>query len=511
MSLMHMLIPYVFLLLPGLPLVAGLWLASSRSTSNAARMALTGLGGAIAVSVGLAVVLALHGPWQGSVVPEWAPMLAVGLRLDGLSVVMSGLVAFLGFVIVRFAGTYLAGDAGQTRFLSWMCLTLAAVLTLGAAGTLGVLWLAWIATSVCLHRLLLYYPNRAAAIFAARKKFVVSRLGDACLLVAGLLLYRDYGSTELEVIFEAVAAGDTEQLPVIGGWLAACAVLKSAQFPFHSWLPDTMETPTPVSALMHAGIINAGGFLILRLSPLLVHAPIAMGGLVVIGSVTAAYGAVVMLAQPSVKRALAYSTIAQMGFMLLQCGLGAFGLALLHVVAHALYKAYAFLNAGSTVGAEPRAAVKLSTASLGLGLLVAVGIVAVGLLGWPGASPGAGVFAWLLALTLAYGLARFWSTAAGKRAAWLGVVIALAVGLVSFAGHGLAALALTFLPAYTSAPHWVVVAGAVFSGLFIFQAVLWRTGGSAFGRTLYVHALNGFYVGTFANRALGLLWPRSQS
>ncbi len=125
--------------------------------------------------------------------------------------------------------------------------------------------------------------------------------------------------------------------------------MKTAQFPFHTWLPLTIETPTPVSALMHAGIVNAGGYLMIRSSGLLMATPTAMAVLVVIGALTAAYGAIVMRTQTSIKNALAYSTIAQMGFMMLQCGLGAFSAAMLHILAHSLYKAYSFLSSGSVM------------------------------------------------------------------------------------------------------------------------------------------------------------------
>ena len=300
-----------------------------------------------------------------------------------------------------------------------MSLTLASVLVLVLSGSLTLILAAWVATSLCLHRLLLHHPERAGAVFAARKKFVVSRLGDLCLLAALGLTFRHYGTGDLETLFAAAAGGDTAPLPGIGLLLAACAALKSAQLPFHSWLPDTMETPTPVSAFMHAGIINAGGFLVVRLSPLFVHAPAALTLLAALGAATAAFGAVVMLAQPSVKRALAYSTIAQMGFMLLQCGLGAFGLALLHLVAHSLYKAHAFLHAGSTIGAVPRAAVPLTPRALALGTL-AGGLLVAGTatllaVALPDATPSAGVLALVLALALAYGLTRMWSVGSGWR------------------------------------------------------------------------------------------------
>ncbi len=127
------------------------------------------------------------------------------------------------------------------------------------------------------------------------------------------------------------------------------AITKSAQFPFHTWLPLTLETPTPVSALMHAGIVNGGGYLMIRMSPLVGEVPWAMTTLAIFGAVTACYASVVMLTQTSVKNFLAYSTIAQMGFMILQCGLGAYPAAMLHIIAHSLYKAYAFLNSGSVI------------------------------------------------------------------------------------------------------------------------------------------------------------------
>ncbi|MEI7957080.1 MAG: proton-conducting transporter membrane subunit, partial [Verrucomicrobiota bacterium] len=354
----HLLPPLV----PLLPLIAGLacrWLSSSA----AGRLAVTAAG----TSAILAVLMVMTGTGAGSAL----------FKLDAVSSVMVVLVSFLGTVVVRFSRNYLAGDPAQTKFFSWMSLTLAAVLTLVLSGNLLVLLTVWVATSLCLHRLLLHHPGRAGAVFSARKKFVFSRVGDVCLLAASLLLFRAHGTWNFDAIFASVAAGNTGGLPTVGFLLVACAALKSAQFPFHSWLPDTMETPTPVSAFMHAGIINAGGFLIVRFSPLFAHAAGALNLLVWIGTVTAAFGAVVMLAQPGVKRALAYSTIAQMGFMMLQCGLGAYGLALIHIAAHALYKAHAFLTAGSTVGAVPRAAIPLATPAITLGVLVG-GLIATG-------------------------------------------------------------------------------------------------------------------------------------
>jgi NAD(P)H-quinone oxidoreductase subunit 5 len=286
-------------------------------------------------------------------------------------------------------------------------------------------------------------------------------------------------------------------------------MLKSAQFPFHSWLPDTMDTPTPVSALMHAGIINAGGFLILRLAPVFTAAPAALHLLTIVGVFTAVFGAVVMLAQPGVKRSLAFSTIAQMGFMMVQCGLGAWGLALLHLVAHSLYKAHAFLRAGSAVSATPRAAIPLSTPAL------AVGVVGGGALTFAAAKAvhlmepaGAGtppVFLAVLALSLAYGIGRAWS--GHQHSLPRALAAAAALALVACGLHHVAASSLIY-PEAPPVPLWLsCLVAAAFASLFLFQALLWRASAHPLGRRLYVHALNGFYVGPLANRMLHRLWP----
>jgi len=512
---MRTFLPWLLAAIPLLPLIAGL-VARGRSPVLAGRLTI----GAASLAAGCAAltpfILATVGPFTSrEALPgpgsSWAQTLH--LRLDAVSAVMGILVSFLGWVVLRFSRNYLRGDAAQSRFFSWMSLTLAAVLLLVLSDHLLVLLGAWIATSLCLHRLLLHYPRRAGAVFAARKKFVFSRLGDGCLLVAAVLLYQSYGTWDLENLFNQVATGHTANLPVIGYFLVACAALKSAQFPFHSWLPDTMETPTPVSAFMHAGIINAGGFLMIRLSPLLVHSPGALLLLALLGAFTAAFGAIVMLAQPSVKRALAYSTIAQMGFMMMQCGLGAFGLALLHIVAHSLYKAHAFLTAGSTIGAPPRAAIPLRTPALTLGVLGGGLLVAGSATAWQALLASQplplDVFSVVLALALAYGLARVGSAGGGLRPILRGIAIATGLSLISLALHHSTNALFHDLPVGSPPPVLLGLVCLVFVALFVFQAMLWRTSQSPLGRRFHLHALNGFYVGTIANRLLRSLWPQT--
>ncbi len=431
------------------------------------------------------------------------------VRFDTLAVTMAVLVIFLGIVVLRFSARYLEGDPHRTRFLVAMCLTLVSVVTLVVSNHMLLLVGAWTTTSLCLHRLLLHHPDRSGAVFAARKKFVFSRVAELSLLAASLILYAGHHTWRIDELVASITGGNLAGLPAAAFLIAFTAMLKSAQFPFHSWLPDTMDTPTPVSALMHAGIINAGGFLVLRLAPVFTAAPGALHLLAVVGTITAVFGAIVMLAQPGVKRALAFSTIAQMGFMMIQVGLGAWGLALLHLVAHSMYKAYAFLQAGSTIGATPRAAIPLATSSLALGTLAAAAIVATIATGLhmliPTAVATPVVFLLILTFAIAYGIARAWSGHPGS----LPRAFAAAIG-VTLAGLALhlAAGYLLPLPAAPPVPTWLAVfIAASFIALFIFQSLLWRASRHTIGQQLYVHALSGFYVGTLANRFLNRLWP----
>ncbi|MCP5531017.1 MAG: hypothetical protein H7A44_11320 [Opitutaceae bacterium] len=488
-------------LIPLLPACAGLLVPTLPARHGA-------LGSTAAAFGALALALAATAwrwPWM-EVTTVTGPGLLV-LRWDLPAAVMVLLVTFIGMVVMRFSRRYLDGDPGQGRFYGWLNLTLASVLLVMMSGHLLLLWAAWVATSLCLHQLLLFYPGRPAARFAARKKFVISRIGDVALLAAAGLLYRDYGTLELTALYAQVAASDGQGLGLVTGLLALCAMCKSAQLPFHTWLPDTMDTPTPVSAFMHAGIINAGGFLLIRVMPLLVQVPVVMNGLALIGALTAGLGAVVMLTQPSIKRALAYSTVAQMGFMILQCGLGAPGLALIHIVAHSIYKAHAFLNAGSTVGAAPRAAIPLRQSAIvygsaGSALLVAGGMTALHVTQGNVAAP----FALITGFAAAYGLIRFGSLTAGWRGWGQGLLVALGVVGLSLLLH---AGAERLIPATNYVPSGLVLIAitTLFAGLFVFQLMLWRAGENPLARRVYVHALNGFYLGTLANRALGRLWP----
>lgn len=304
------------------------------------------------LTVGLAVlsiaVLLARGPGT-------SPTFGLGAfgfscRLDALSAIMTLLVSSVGWVVLRYSRTYLDGEVGHGRFMGWMSLTIVSVLALVSSGNLVQLALAWIAASLCLHQLLLFYPERFQARRAARKKYVTARLADGALLVAALLLGGGYGTGDIAGITSSARAGEIHGFAQWAcGFLAVAAMLKSAQFPTHGWLTEVMETPTPVSALLHAGLINAGGFLLIRFADIMLLSPSVLALLMIVGGFTAVFGCLVMLTQPAVKTSLAWSTISQMGFMIFQCGLALFPLALLHIVAHSLYKAHAFLSSGNAV------------------------------------------------------------------------------------------------------------------------------------------------------------------
>ena len=291
------------ILVPLLSLLGPLALVAA-ALSPAAGPAVMARRAEVAALTGLAAALAGLAHWalSGAHTPAgWAALVYV----DALSAIMLLLVSFVGAVVVRYSRNYLDGDPGQERFFRWLCLTLAAVLVLIVSGNLLTFLAAWVATSMGLHRLLLFYGERTNARLAARKKFVVSRIGDACLLVAAVLLWHAFGSLDFATIFAgaeiAHATGvQPANLTLIALLLVAGALLKSAQFPFHGWLLEVMETPTPVSALLHAGIINAGGFLILRFADVIALSVPALDTLAIIGGATAMFGSVVMLTQTSV-------------------------------------------------------------------------------------------------------------------------------------------------------------------------------------------------------------------
>lgn len=349
--------------------------SSSRRAVVAVRLAAT-LG--LLVAGGAALSVALRGSsWSSLVGVEG---LGLAVRLDPLGVLILAMIAVLATVILQFSISYLDGEPRRGSFLSRLACTIAAVQVLVVSANLATLFVAWVLTSLLLHRLLVFHPDRPRALLAARKKFVAARLGDVLLLIAAVVLYRSVGTGDLRTILDA-AGSDTitgPSLALAAGCLVAAAMLKSAMFPTHGWLVEVMETPTPVSALLHAGVLNAGPYLVMLTAPVVAAVDGAGTALVLVGGATAALAALSRITQPSVKVALGYSSAGHMGFSLLLCGLGLWPAAVLHLVAHSFYKAHAFLSSGSAVD-EARAAHVPTPTRLGSPVRLAAGaVVALG-------------------------------------------------------------------------------------------------------------------------------------
>ena len=446
--------------------------------------------------------------------------LGFAVRLDVVSVAMSLLVSFIGWIVLRYSATYLDGEARQGAFLGWMAATLAVVLLLVQAGNLVHLVAAWVATSLALHRLLLFYGERIQAVRAARKKFFVARTGELALLMAAVLLVLGYGTGDIATLNaaarEGTAAGATQWAVVL---LALAAMLKSAQFPSHGWLTEVMETPTPVSALLHAGVVNAGGFLLIRLADVVLLSPGALAILVMVGGFTALFGGVAMLAQPTIKTSLAYSTIAQMGFMVMQCGLALFPLALLHILAHSLYKAHAFLASGAAVEtvaaarrpgpvAIPAGRAILRAFAVALALYAAIGVFFGLAFGFAEKSPQSIALGAILILGVAYLLAQGFADAAPKALTRRTALYALVASISYFALQSGAEwlTAGTLPPAPSPGPmEWLLIALAVVSFALVAFAQtsfpLWADHPAA--AALRVHLANGLYANALFDRIVG--------
>ncbi len=436
-------------------------------------------------------------------------------RLDAVSVTMLLLVSFVGWIVLRFARVYMDGEDRQGAFTGWICLTLAAVLLLVMSGNLVQLVFGWFAAGAGLIKLLLTYPKRAGARRVVRKKRMIARFSDGTLILATLLLAVQFGTGDLAMIFAGAPEGAGWLLSVAALALAVSAIMKSAQFPFHGWLTEVMEAPTPVSALLHAGVINAGGFLLIRFADVMLTAPIVLAVLLMVGGFTALFGGLVMLTQPAVKTSLAWSTVAQMGFMILQCGLALFPLALLHIVAHSLYKAHAFLASGEAVrrvatARRPGPVAIPSMRAVLRAFLVALAIYAVvgSVFGLAAKSPQAIALGAILIFGVAYLLAQGFADAAPRALTRRTALWSVAVSASYFALQSMSTwITAGVLPA-TPAPgplEWALILLALVSfGLVaVAQATfpLWSVHPSVAG--LRVHVSNGFYVNALVDKWLG--------
>jgi NADH-quinone oxidoreductase subunit L len=282
---------------------------------------------------------------------EWA------YQVDPLSSVMILVVGFVGFFIHVYSTGYMAHDPGYARYMAYLNLFMFAMLTLVLGSNYLLLFVGWEGVGLCSYLLIGFWFEKKSASDAGMKAFIVNRIGDAGFALGMLLIFFSFGSLEFRDVMPAAAALPvdltwTGTLTLIGLFLFVGATGKSAQVPLYVWLPDAMEGPTPVSALIHAAtMVTAGVYMVARSSAIYAGAPNAMLVVALVGAFTAIFAASIGLVQNDIKRVLAYSTVSQLGYMFLACGVGAFTAGIFHLGTHAFFKALLFLGSGSVIHA----------------------------------------------------------------------------------------------------------------------------------------------------------------
>jgi len=280
-----------------------------------------------------------------------------GYLLDPLSAVMVLVVTFVGLLIHVYSIGYMGHDPGYARYMAYLNLFMFAMLTLVLGANYGVLFVGWEGVGLCSYLLIGFWFEKQSASDAGKKAFIVNRIGDAGFLLGMFLVFVTFGSLDFRTVMDAAAEMPVEYawggtLTLIGLFLFIGATGKSAQLPLYVWLPDAMEGPTPVSALIHAAtMVTAGVYMVARSSAIYAHAPRAMLVIAIVGALTAIFAATIGLVQNDIKRVLAYSTVSQLGYMFLACGVGAFGAGIFHLGTHAFFKALLFLGSGSVIHA----------------------------------------------------------------------------------------------------------------------------------------------------------------
>lgn len=289
----------------------------------------------------------------------WSVLPLVELSVDRLAAIMMVVISSIGMLLYRYSRRYLQQDPGLARFMTLLSLSIGTLLFMVASADLISLFIAWQLLSwfLCLLAHNLAHVPTAQSSF---RTFVMLRFGDVASLSGVALAFHLYGTVRIAELFP-LAAADQSRFALFGSGLEVTgptavtlllligAMSKSAQFPLHMWLPDSLYAPTPIHALLHAGIINAGGFLLNRLAPLYALSPVTLHLVLLVGVLTLVTGKCMMLASSDIKKSLGYSTLGQMGYMMMECGLGAFSLAVFHLIAHGLFKATVFLNCGDVI------------------------------------------------------------------------------------------------------------------------------------------------------------------
>jgi NADH-quinone oxidoreductase subunit L len=358
-------IPFLLILVPALPLAAAVATAALgprvlRQASHWPTVAAVALSSAASL---LLVVAVRQEPEHERIVPLWSWAAVSGsnfhvdvvLRADPLTAVMLATVTFISLLVCVYSIGYMHGDRGYWRFFSYVALFVFSMTMLVSVSNFLLLYVFWEAVGLCSYLLIGFWYEKPAAAAAGLKAFLVNRIGDFGFALGVFLLWTTYGTLDFDAIFQRpalVGGGTTTAIALL---LLAGACGKSAQFPLHVWLPDAMEGPTPVSALIHAAtMVTAGVYLVARCTPLFLASPDARLVVAIIGGITALMAAIIAMTQTDLKRILAYSTISQLGYMFLGLGTGTLlgvAAAMFHLVTHAFFKALLFLGAGSVMHA----------------------------------------------------------------------------------------------------------------------------------------------------------------
>jgi NADH:ubiquinone oxidoreductase subunit 5 (subunit L)/multisubunit Na+/H+ antiporter MnhA subunit len=447
------------LALPGLATVAALVAGQSRARA-AARWGVVLNGVAFAGAVALLTAVWVGDP-VSAVVERDDGLATAGFYADRLGALLLILVIGVSVIVQAFAGRYLSGDFRATRFFAGAnLLTFATVLMVTAATFVG-LAVAWSIAGVAVVLLLAMYSGFAAAREGVRRTIRCFVIGDIALWAAVILATIEWGTLDMRQLGEQAQdlSGGSFLLASVACLIVVGALARSAQLPLQNWLPATLAVPTPVSALLHAGVVNAGGILLVMMSPVFGASSEATHLAFIAGAATTVYGTALMLSKPDIKGALAHSTMGQMGFMIMTCGLGVYAAAIFHLFAHGMYKATLFLNSGSAVHSQIRhskapPAPRLPRAAVARSAVTSIIVPAVALYaaaeifftnidsgGW-----GLLLFAWATGAWACWGWQR-------RHPSWGGAVTATAgIAVISFAYVLLLSAVKEFLaPALTGA------------------------------------------------------------
>ncbi|MCF8719424.1 NADH-quinone oxidoreductase subunit L [Nitrospina gracilis] len=365
----------LFVLIPLLPLLASLilLLGGRRWGESGHRIGIPAIGLSFGLSVAAFIDVLRNGPFTISLYRLFqSGSLTIDLTLfvDQLTVLLLLLVTGVSAIVHVYSSRYMIGEPRYNRFFAIIALFTSTMILLVMSGNLLMSLVSWEVMGICSYLLISHAAERPSACRAATKAFLVNAVADVGFSFGIILTFFTFGTLDIQTIL-AQAEGMQDHTVNILAWMGLDlhihpvtlipfflfmgAMGKSAQMPFHVWLPFAMEAPTPVSALIHAAtMVNAGPFLLVRLSPLIALSPSAMAFIAIIGATTAVFAGIVSLTQSDIKKILAYSTISQIGFMVMACGLGAFAVAIFHLLAHGCYKAYFFLSTGNALRSVER-------------------------------------------------------------------------------------------------------------------------------------------------------------